>query len=250
MKKIIFLVSIFILGTFSGYTQGHSTRPNSPQISAQNSMSKPFNTEPQIEVGYSKKNLAGSSLQDLNIQLIKAKNLKNTGTVLLILGPAVSIAGIAVAYRNLDSGAFLFAAGFVTTVVGIPIALTGSSRVVNIEDAIILKDRDSLVNIEYYNDSKTLRGVGHFLTVTGPVILATALILDVNNNSASNPMYIAGAIATCVGIPLYIAGSKRVNKVVQGCATPDAASLNIAPGFVYNNKTQNLYPGVTLRMRF
>jgi hypothetical protein len=249
MKKISIISLLIVVFAFFGQAQSHSQRPTTPQGSSQNS--KSLNPESQVGTGYSKKNQEGASLKNLNYQLIKAKNLRNTGTVLSILGSVATIGGIAAINNDIfNSTGVLFVAGFLTTVAAIPIVITGSTRVRAIENEMVTRNRDSIVNIQLYNKAKVMRGAGLFLTVAGPIALATAVFLDINNNSAANPIYIAGAISTGVGIPLLIVGSKRVNKIVGGLTTHDAASLNIAPGFVYNNKTQNLYPGVTLRVRF
>jgi hypothetical protein len=251
MKKITFVVFISILGILSGYTQGHTQGVASPKSPEQNLQTNQSVSVEQTQQKYSKLNLQEASLQDLNYQLNKAKILKQTGIVLSIVGPAAAIGGLAALNMFLsESDGTLFVAGFLTTVAAIPIVITGSTRVRAIENEMVTRNRDSIVNIQLYNKAKVMRGAGLFLTVAGPIALATAVFLDINNNSAANPIYIAGAISTGVGIPLLIVGSKRVNKIVGGLTTHDAASLNIAPGFVYNNKTQNLYPGVTLRVRF
>lgn len=251
MRKITFIGFILVFCIYLSYAQGHTQGVDSPQITVQNSKQKQLYPEAQIGPKYSKLNLEGASLKDLNYQLTKAKSLRNTGTVLSILGPVATIGGLAAINNDIfNSTGVLFVAGFLTTVAAIPIVITGSTRVRAIENEMVTHDRDSVVNIQLYNKATVMRGAGLFLTVAGPIALATAMFLDVNDNSAANPMYIAGAVSTGVGIPLLIVGSKRVNKIVGGLTTHDEASLNIAPGFVYNNKTQSLYPGITLSVRF
>jgi hypothetical protein len=250
MKKITFVVLISILGILSGNTQGHTQGVASPKSPEQNLQTKQSVKVELTQQKYSKLNLQEASIQDLNYQLNKAKILKQTGIVLSIVGPAAAIGGLAALNMFLsESEGTLFVVGFLTTVAAIPIVLTGSGRESAIEHEIVTRDKDSIINIQL-NKLTVLRETGLFLTIVGPIALATAVFLDINNNSAANPIYIAGAISTGVGVPLLIVGSKRVNKIVGGLRTHDAASLNFSPAFVYDNKTQNLYPGVTLRVRF
>jgi hypothetical protein len=99
--------------------------------------------------------------EDLDLYLVKAKKTKKKGTVMSIAGPLVATAGglLAAASFTLsgDDGGFvfgslLFVAGIGTTIVGIPILITGSSRVKTINE--IKKSRGMTMEFipgGYYN---------------------------------------------------------------------------------------------------
>ncbi len=100
---------------------------------------------------HSKENLEKTSTEDLFLYLEKAKKLKKTGGVLSVAGPLSAITAallIGPAYRSgagllwmLDIGVFF--AGIGATVIGIPILITGSSRVKKSE-AIIYAINDGI----------------------------------------------------------------------------------------------------------
>jgi hypothetical protein len=86
---------------------------------------------------YSKQNLEKASQEDLNLYLNKAKKTKKTGTILTIVGPIAFVGGTALFIDGFDSdsttegatGAYLSLGGMVSTAVGLPLLITGSSRV-------------------------------------------------------------------------------------------------------------------------
>jgi hypothetical protein len=63
-------------------------------------------------------------------------------------------------------------------------------------------------------------------------------------------IFVGGIGTTLVGIPKWITGSIRVNKTIDAINKHTDSRLNIAPSFVFDSKTQNLYPGITLRGLF
>jgi hypothetical protein len=86
---------------------------------------------------YSEENLRQASMEELNVYLKTSQKLKRTGTIMTVAGPATLIAGSIAYSKAMDDGAmygsdvggYLIVAGFVTTVIGVPVLLTGSSRV-------------------------------------------------------------------------------------------------------------------------
>ncbi len=110
----------------------------------------------------------------------------------------------------------------------------------------------------YLEKAHKLKRRGGIISIVGPVTSLAGIGLAIAAYSggtggefaAGTLMFLGGIITTAVGLPVLIIGSIRVNKVENALKTPTGASLNIAPNFVFNNKTQNIHPGVTLRIRF
>ena len=92
---------------------------------------------------YSKQNLEKVSQEDLNLYLNKAKKTRKTGTIMTIVGPIAFVGGGALSWdafggndpygggseAELATGVILMLGGMVSTVVGLPLLITGSSRV-------------------------------------------------------------------------------------------------------------------------
>jgi len=93
---------------------------------------------------YSKESLAKDSLTVLNFHLEKAHKLKKTGVILSIAGPVGFMIGTVIAVASYAggteggfiAGSFLVVGGIITTAVGIPILITGSTRVNKVKTAI------------------------------------------------------------------------------------------------------------------
>ena len=88
---------------------------------------------------YSIENIQNASLKDLELYLVKAQKLKKTGGILSIVGPVTAITGtLLVSNMNTSSsfglGLIMFLGGIGVTVVGLPILITGSSRVKRINN--------------------------------------------------------------------------------------------------------------------
>ena len=82
--------------------------------------------------------IIGKAQPKLNLFLLKARKTKTTGAIMCIAGPIAATAGIIITSNssilgtdsgNWTAGALLALLGFSTTIVGIPIFITGSSRV-------------------------------------------------------------------------------------------------------------------------
>lgn len=92
---------------------------------------------------YTPQNMQSSSLEELELYLIKAKKIKKNGAVLSIAGPLSAAIGFWMFSASWSGsfgngftaglGSVLFLVGSGATIVGIPILLTGSSRVKKIE---------------------------------------------------------------------------------------------------------------------
>ena len=121
-----------------------------------------------------KQNLENATQDELNHYMGMAKKTKKTGFTMLIAGTASATIGILiVANSNIlsDDGGFaagtlMSLAGIVTTIVGIPILITGSSRVKNINE--IKKYRGMTMEVApsgYYNFQANIYQPGFMLKI-------------------------------------------------------------------------------------
>ena len=91
---------------------------------------------------YSIESLEQLPRENLNVYLEKSKKMKKTGTVLSIAGPVTAVSGFLLAVsaygggteNQFGAGMAMMAIGPVATVVGIPLLITGSSRVKRINN--------------------------------------------------------------------------------------------------------------------
>jgi hypothetical protein len=98
---------------------------------------------------YSKQNLEKASTEDLSLSLTKAHNLKKTGAVISLLGSSAAMAGFLLMAAGESTAYFGFAmffGGIGCTAIGIPILLTGSSRVKKISK--VWNDKYNAVRME------------------------------------------------------------------------------------------------------
>lgn len=106
--------------------------------------------------------------------------------------------------------------------------------------------------------AQKLKKTGIIMSVAGPVgCIAGASIMALGYSGGTAGEFVAGTflllggiITTAVGVPILITGSTRVNRVKAAINNHPGYSLIIAPGLVYTNNAQNIYPGITLRARF
>lgn len=117
MKKISGIGFLFILLSFAGYAQET----------------------------YSRQNLGQASQKDLDLYLGKAVKLKKAGLILTIAGPASFVTGtviaIASSYKGGTEGMYKFGLGMVfagigATAAGIPILITGLTRIKKVREAL------------------------------------------------------------------------------------------------------------------
>lgn len=119
------------------------------------------------------------------------------------------------------------------------------------------KDSIEALNLTLEKAHK-LKKTGIIMSIAGPAGCLTGMTIAVlayaggteGEFVAGSLLFLGGIITTAVGLPILIIGSTRVNRVKTAINNHPGVSLNIAPGFVYNNKFQHIYPGVTLTTRF
>ena len=105
---------------------------------------------------YSQQNLRQATAEELNQLLVKAEKTKKTGAILSIGGPITSVAGLAMFSASwagnfggsftAGAGLIMFFGGIGATVVGLPILITGSSRIKRIKD--LKANSSGAINIE------------------------------------------------------------------------------------------------------
>lgn len=96
----------------------------------------------QAQKNYTPENLSSASVTELNAYLDKAQKLRKTGGTLLTVGPAAVLAGALLVWTSdytlfsndgsdgmLVAGGLMMAGGLTTTIVGIPLRITGSNRI-------------------------------------------------------------------------------------------------------------------------
>jgi len=96
----------------------------------------------QAQAKYSNQSLEKLSPEELGLYLEKAKKQKKTGAILSIAGPATAVSGLLLAGFAYSGGTEnQFAVGFlmmgigpIITAVGLPVLITGSSRVKRINN--------------------------------------------------------------------------------------------------------------------
>lgn len=110
---------------------------------------------------YSKKfpnkaTLEKASNDELNFYLGKAKKTKKTGAIMSISGPLAAAAGYGLMYASFSLsgdepgfvfGTFLFFGGLASTLIGIPVLITGTSRVEKISNIKFQKSDGVAMNI-------------------------------------------------------------------------------------------------------
>ena len=96
------------------------------------------------------------------------------------------------------------------------------------------------------------------MSIAGPVSFITGISLmslgysEGGNQAeflAGSLLFVGGVVSTVVGLPILITNSSRVKRIKSAINNQQGLSLNLAPGFVYNNNAQKFYPGITLRIR-
>ena len=95
----------------------------------------------QAQSVYSRQNLERASLEDLNLYLRQAKSTRTTGIILTAVGPVtygILLINANSKNSNMDLGTvgLLGLLGTISTFVGIPILITGSSRVSRVKNAL------------------------------------------------------------------------------------------------------------------
>jgi hypothetical protein len=133
MKKIIFTGLLIVLFNLWGYSQ----QENSVKDTKQNSQDSPTQAQDVKKSDYSAQNLQQASIEDLNLYLKKAKGLKTTGLAATIAGPVMTVGGVILLGVSWGNYGYLPTfAGLAVTAIGVPILITGSSRVYKVKYAM------------------------------------------------------------------------------------------------------------------
>jgi len=130
----------------------------------------------QAQGVYSKQNLRHASAEDLKLYMGKAKKQKKAGAILSIAGPVTALGGFALGAAawsggtegEWQMGVGMMLAGTLATVIGIPILITGSSRVSKIkkiQHAKQLGMKMNLMPISYYNCATQQMQSGAMLSI-------------------------------------------------------------------------------------
>ncbi|MGV8964514.1 MAG: hypothetical protein ACOH2V_14195 [Candidatus Saccharimonadaceae bacterium] len=106
--------------------------------------------------------------------------------------------------------------------------------------------------------AQKLKKAGVIMSIAGPVgCIAGITIAGLAYSGGTEGefraglfLFLGGMITTFVGLPTLAIGSTRVKRIKAVKNAHQGASLHLSPGFVYNNKTQNLFPEVSLKVRF
>ena len=107
---------------------------------------------------YSEKNLKLATQEDLNLYMDKAKSQKKAGGILLIAAPVSAATGILLSSVSLNGGSEsewklglgLIFASMGAMVVGIPLRITGSSRVKKVSRVWNERYNTALINLAPY----------------------------------------------------------------------------------------------------
>ena len=110
----------------------------------------------------------------------------------------------------------------------------------------------------YLEKAQKLKKTGAIMSIAGPVssvagITIAALAYSGGTSgefAAGYLMFLGGIVTTAIGLPILVTGSTRVKMVKNAKNTLDGARLYLAPSILFSYKTQNIQPGVTLKLRF
>jgi hypothetical protein len=127
MKKNLSVISLFIVLSLSGHAQGI----------------------------YSKQNLAKASREDLELYLDKAVKITRAGAIFSIAGSASFVSGLVIAGSSSGRGTEesyrfglgLTVAGFCSSVIGLPILITGTSRIGKVIEAKNASKETASINL-------------------------------------------------------------------------------------------------------
>jgi hypothetical protein len=111
----------------------------------------------------------------------------------------------------------------------------------------------------YLTKAQKTKKTGGVLLIAAPVSAALGISLWVNawRGGSESALYagtgliFASLVSTFVGIPVRITGATRVNKISKVLnEKKNATIIDFSPCSIYNFQTQNIQPGVKLRIRF
>jgi hypothetical protein len=107
----------------------------------------------------------------------------------------------------------------------------------------------------YLKKAQKLKKAGGVITIAGSAAVLTGGVLISLTREASGYAGIYTALgglgATVIGLPIFLAGSSRVNKVSNIWNSHyNTAQIDLVPCTLHNPHTQHIHPGISLRMRF
>ena len=111
----------------------------------------------------------------------------------------------------------------------------------------------------YLIKAQKIERTGGFLLIVVPVSAVSGLLLTTISYRGGTEgtwslglAMIMGSLGLAVaGIPTFLTGSSRVQKVTKTLSSKyKTAQIDLAPISFYNSQTQNVQPGITIRIRF
>lgn len=103
---------------------------------------------------YSQKSLENASQEELNLYLNKAKKTKKIGVIMSISGSVALIGGMVLVSSSSEnpetallSGVFLWGAGTISTLFGLPVFISGASKVNRIKKIKINSDSEVMIEL-------------------------------------------------------------------------------------------------------
>jgi hypothetical protein len=107
----------------------------------------------------------------------------------------------------------------------------------------------------YLTKAQKLKKTGGIITIAGPSTVVAGLLLMTAGESIAGYlgffMLPIGVGVTTIGIPILATGSSRVKKISKVWNSKhNTAWIEFAPCGLYNYQTQNIQPGISLKIRF
>ena len=106
----------------------------------------------------------------------------------------------------------------------------------------------------YLTNAQKLKKTGGIITIAGSSTAIVGIILMASGENTAYvgyPLSFIGLGATVIGIPILATGSSRVKKVSKIWNTKhNMVLMDLVPCSLYNYQTQNIQPGMTIRISF
>ena len=113
-------------------------------------------------------------------------------------------------------------------------------------------EQSSLEDLQLYlGKARSLKKTGSFLSIAGPTMALTGLLLSgkESNFPVAFGMLLAGSGITLIGLPILATGSSRIKRVNAAIdSRQSSARLILGPGCFYNYERNILQAGISLRM--
>jgi hypothetical protein len=107
----------------------------------------------------------------------------------------------------------------------------------------------------YLTKAQKLKRTGGVITIAGSSTMLAGFLLMLDGETASYigiyMSFVGLGGVTAIGLPVLATGSSRVKKISKVWNAKHKSSwIDLAPCGFYNYQTQNIQPGVSLRIRF